>query len=56
VRRIFATYAADKLTFEEIREREAAGFGSALRRCGPLWPFLAVARARFGSSAAKRLD
>ncbi len=47
VTHIFARYAAEQLTFEEIRQREARGLGSALRRCGPLWPFLEIGRRRF---------
>ena len=41
---IFAAYSAESLSFEEIRQREAAGFGAAVRRSGPLWPFLMIAR------------
>jgi len=41
---IFATYAAEGLSFDQIRIREAAGMGAALRRTGPLWPFLMIAR------------
>lgn len=44
VTRIFETYSAQRLTFEQIRQREAAGFGAAVRRTGPLWPFLMMAR------------
>jgi hypothetical protein len=44
VTEIFARYAAEGLSFEEVRQREAAGVGSAVRRAGPLWPYLTMAR------------